>query len=80
LGGVRLITPAAQILLALARAGSPLSYGEIVEMTGLPPVTIDLNIKKLLVEGLVERRGRAYVLTPAGRARVESLIVEVTRG
>ena len=80
MGGVRLITPAAQILLALARAGSPLSYGEIVEMTGLPPVTIDLNIKKLLVEGLVERRGRAYVLTPAGRARVESLIVEVTRG
>ncbi len=77
MGGVRLITPAAQILLALSRAETPLSFREIVDATNLPHATVDLNLKRLLVEGLVERVGGRYRLSPQGRARVESLIVEV---
>lgn len=75
-----MITPAAQILLALARAGNPLGYSEIVSATGLPHATVDLNLKRLQAEGLVVRDGRRYRLTPQGRARVESLIVEVVGG
>ncbi len=74
---VRLLTPAARILLALGRAERPLSFGELEEMTGLHHASLDLNLKKLIAEGLIEKRGRSYVLTPSGKVAVESLIAEI---
>ena len=75
---VRMLTPAAQILLALARAGRPLTFSEIEEATGLSEASVNLNLKRLMAEGLVERRGRSYAITPSGLAKVESLVSEVT--
>lgn len=78
--GVRLLTGAGLILLALGRSGRPLSFMEIKEATGLSPSTIDANLKALQKEGLVERVGGRYRLTPQGRARVKSLVLEVAGG
>ena len=75
--GVRLLTGAAKILLALARAGRPLSFSELEDATGMAHSLLDRNLKALLAEGLVERRGRLYSITATGRARVESLIAEL---
>ena len=73
-----LLTPAARILLALARAGRPLTFSELIDSRDRAlKANVDLNLKRLIAEGLVEKRGRSYVITSAGRVRVESLIAEV---
>ena len=74
---VRILTPAARILLALARANRPLGFGEIKNITGLHHASVDLNLKRLMIEGFVAKQGRFYVLTPKGKAKLERLIAEL---
>jgi len=76
-GSLRLLTGAARVLLALSRAGGQLTFTELAEATGMAPSLLDRNLKALLAEGLVEKRGRFYVLTSSGKARLESLVVEL---
>ncbi|MEB2835672.1 MAG: transcriptional regulator [Desulfurococcales archaeon] len=77
MGTLRLLTGAARILLALSRAGGRMTFSELVKATGMAPSLLDRNLKALLAEGLVEKRGRFYVLTSNGRAKIESLIAEI---
>jgi len=76
-GGVRVLTPAARILLALARSGRGLSFRQLSLAAGIPDSVLDRNLKALLAEGLVLREGRLYTITPKGRAVVQALKSEV---
>ena len=70
---VRFLTAAGRIMLALSEGEGGLTFGEIVDKTGLSTVTVSLNLQKLVAEGLVRKEGRFYVLTPTGRRAVEEL-------
>ncbi|MEB3862339.1 MAG: MarR family transcriptional regulator [Desulfurococcales archaeon] len=74
------MTGAGRVLLALSRAPEGLTYSELERETGLSSASLTINLQRLMAEGLVARDGRRYRLTPQGRARVESLVLEVAGG
>ena len=74
---LRLLTGAGRILIVLSKSRNGLTFTELQAATGMSSSLLDRNLKALIAEGLIERRGRLYVLTSDGLARVESLISEV---
>lgn len=58
------------LLAALMAAKEPMQLRDLVQALRLIPGTITRLLTKLVRQGLLERRGRAYVVTEAGRDHV----------
>jgi len=75
---IELVTPEGKILMALARRGGEAKTTELLEETALPKPTFYNKIKLLEALGYVTKVGNKVKLTSQGRAKVESLVAEIT--
>ena len=69
----KLFEPRYRIIFSLARLGGKGTYSEIMSGTGgMSNSTFYMNMKQLMLEGIVERENDTYVLTSKGWKIVKS--------